>query len=234
MKISGRNLLVILVVIIVCMMPCKTIAAKEKVEDNLGYHATGFTWDDDGKGIALEGYLYNASDKYDIFDLSDAEIVVYDGKEKKMFTVELDDEKLTKIVLSPRGIMTYNIVREDLKFKASKYNLKAGIYTRLSCKFKYDECEGSSCTRCPGQMSGNYTGNVNAGNPYVSEAPRASSEYSQNNSGSVPELCGVCRGGKWCVTCKGLKTITNLGVTTDCEACKGTGICWKCGGTGYK
>ncbi len=234
MKINGRNIALIFEAILLLVMPCTTTIAKEKVADNVGYHATNFTWNDNGKGILLEGYLYNSSDKYDIFHLSDAKIAVYDGKEKKMFTVELDDDKLSEVVLPPWGMVTYNISRENLKFKPSKYNLKAGMFTRLSCKFKYDECEGSNCTRCGGQTGGNNTGNANTGYPYVSRTPESSAGTIQSPSVSVPELCGACKGGKWCPTCKGLKTITNLGVTTDCSACKGTGICWKCGGSGYK
>lgn len=194
---------------------------KESAEDVLQYEMTSIKWDNKQNKFVMEGYFYNASQTYDIFDFSNTQIVVVDANELEMFTINVNEKVQSAMILSPGGTWNYNMTAKSLKYAADEYELSYGIHALIDSEYYYAECEGVGCEICG----------------KTAEDSSISSNITNNNSTTDGSsyTCPRCAGTGNCRACNGSGTYYNSaeGKWKNCAVCKKEpGVCQTCGGSG--
>ncbi len=164
----------------------------------------------------IQGYFYNASDKYHIMDMKGTEIVVQDLEGNYLFEMaDADYSTIEELVLPPRT---------KVKFNANIYNPQVVKYDLskmeafVVCEFSYQECSGEGCETCGGPVTKEFDTN----------------DKSVTGVSEGMKLCTSCGGNGKCKRCDGKGHYTWFnGDSKDCGLCRNRpGVCSTCGGKG--
>lgn len=201
------------------------MAAQTDMNNCLVYYPVEMTWDN--KQVNISGYLDNTSSTYDIYELEDAELSIYDSNGKYAFTVYIDDMFLEGIVLSPGETREFNITVSG-SIQDTGYQFTNGFYAFITASFTYQKCNGKNCKICGGTQQNtvqNNSGKAQTGK-YTLEAEM---EELMKNKPSMTTRCTYCGGdGKLdilCDSCKGsgykaIPGITMFTASVPCPDCK--------------
>jgi len=189
---------------------------KNDLEDNiLGYTITNMgLYNTVTHQQSIEGYFYNASDKYHIMDMVGTEVVVQDLKGNYLFeAADTDYSKIEEMILPPRTKVKYYIYVSCQGYL--KYDIDEIEACVVVSEATYEKCSGEGCAICGGPV----TEEFDTKDKSVSEGVK---------------LCSSCGGSGWCKKCAGSGVIINSynGKLQSCAGCLGSGICAVCAGTG--
>ncbi len=216
---------IFMVVMMMTGMGIDAMAAQTDINNCLVYYPTEMTWDD--KQVNISGYLGNTSSAYDIYELEDAELSIYDSSGKYAFTVNIADMSLKDIVLSPGGTREFNItVSGNIQEIGDQFT--NGFYAFISASFTYQKCSGRNCKICGGTQQNSVQSNTNK-KQSSKDSLEAQMDELMNNKPSISISCSYCGGDgkldKLCNSCKGsgykaIPGITMFAASVPCPDCK--------------
>ena len=130
----------------------------------------------------LQGYFSNENEDYEINNLSDVEISIYDQNGDFIVSVGLKDEYMEEIVIPAEDITLYefylpeNIQKNDYSFE--------NFSTTLSCNYHYSEAQ---------EKEGNQDGTVSS---YTPGYQYDYYDYSTQSRSGMETDCSLCTNGK--------------------------------------
>lgn len=193
-----------------------------KVKNEVDDHILGYTITDTGLYNTvthqqfIQGYFYNASNKYHIMDMEGTEIVVQDLEGNYLFEMaDADYSEIEELVLPPRTKVKFNA--NVYSPQVVKYDLSK-IEAFVVCNFSYQECVGDGCATCGGPVTNEFDTN----------------DKSVTGVSEGMKLCTSCGGNGKCKRCDGKGHYVGFnGNSKDCGLCrKRPGVCITCGGEG--
>lgn len=200
------------------------------LDDILSYEMTSIKWDNKQKKYVVNGYLYNSSDKYDLFDFGATEIVIVDANELEMCTIKMNKKVQNALMLPPECTWDYNMTFKNLEFDVDDYELSYGIHAYVFSECSYAECAGVGCPIC-GMTEEDALSQEN-GTTF-----KSGSNNTEKNKNSTEDqyVCSWCNGTGICKECGGTgknNATSQVLKAMGCTLCDKTGKCAKCGGDG--
>ncbi|MDE6619639.1 MAG: hypothetical protein K2K74_03940 [Lachnospiraceae bacterium] len=223
---------IFMAVIMMTGMGIDAKAAQADINNCLVYYPVEMTWDE--KQVNISGSIGNTSDTYDIYELEDAELSVYDSSGNYAFTVYMDDASLEGIVLSPGETREYGITVSG-SIQNIGYRFSNGFYAFFAASFTYQKCGGRNCKICSGTQQNTVSDNSGLAGR---DALNAEMRELMNNKPSMTIPCTYCGGDgkldKRCESCNGsgrqaIPGITMFSAFVPCSDCRdGYQICAHC------
>lgn len=189
-----------------------------KIEDNIfGYTITNTGLYNTVTHLQfIQGYFYNASDKYHIMDINETEVIVQDLDGNYLFDMaDANYSNIEELILPPRTKVKFNVNVYSPEF--IKYDLTK-IEACVACEFSYQECVGENCAIC--------------GGPVTKEIDTNDKSIAGVSEGM--KLCISCNGSGKCKRCGGSGLYEGFnGRLRECGSCrKRPGVCSTCKGEG--
>lgn len=206
---------------------------KNRISEGLDFVGLKILFDEEKERYLLQGCFSNENEDYEINNLSDVEISIYDQNGDFIISVGLKDEYMEEIVIPAEDVTLYEFyLPEDIE--KNDYSFE-NFSTTLSCKYQYAKEKNKKQSQ--EKKASTYT-------------PNHQYDYSTNSQlGMETETdCPLCTNGK--VTCKSChgsgrmsfsRSSANYGAGSTsynqeviCATCQGSGkqICLGCGGDG--
>lgn len=211
---------------------------EKELAEGLDYLGKKIVFDEDENRYLLQGYLLNQNTDYDISDLSDVKISVYDQDDELMFTVNMSDESMETFDVPADDKVRCNIyLPKNVEIDEDSLD---DFSTSMSCDFDYKQVQTKETSKSNQKQSYNTNANTNYMYDYS-----ASSQITEEKEVDCP----VCVNGKIeCKSCHGegylsfTKNSIDLGSgstsytqKTLCKTCGGSRkqTCLNCGGEGH-
>ena len=207
---------------------------ENRISEGLDFVGLKIFFDEQKEKYLLQGCFVNENEDYEINNLSEVEISIYDQNGDFIISVRLKDEYMEEIVIQAEDITLYEFyLPEDID--KNDYSFE-NFSTTLSCNYHYSEAQ---------EKEDNQDGTVS------SYTPSYQYDYYDHSTQSQSDMetdCPLCTNGK--VTCKSChgsgrlsfsRSSANYGAGSTsynqevtCATCQGSGkqICLGCGGDG--